>query len=124
MCLECNFVQQCSEKVVVFVAKCKNIEESFPYILIYGIFFVFFRLKCWRACKHILARTMMTNMKGLENNKSTWALCLSIVAIVLCLSFFVLWAFEVMRRIRVDNDSSGVKCKKNSSGTEMCRCYF
>ena len=110
--------------MIVFRYKMKIICKKFPIYFNIWDFFVFFRLKCWRACKHILARTMMTNMKGLENNKSTWALCLSIVAIVLCLSFFVLWAFEVMRRIRVDNDSSGVKCKKNSSGTEMCRCYF
>ena len=43
MRLECDFVQKRSEKVVVFATKCKNIEESFPYILIYGIFFVFLR---------------------------------------------------------------------------------
>ena len=45
--LECDFVQQRSEKVVVFATKCKNIEESFPYILIYGIFFVFLRAEKW-----------------------------------------------------------------------------
>ena len=35
-------------------------------------------------------------MNESENRKSTWALCLSIAAILLCLSVFVLWAFEVM----------------------------
>lgn len=31
-----------------------------------------------------------------QNRKSTWALCLSIAAILLCLLVFALWAFEVM----------------------------
>lgn len=31
-----------------------------------------------------------------QDKKSTWALCLSIIAIVLCLLVFVLWIFEVM----------------------------
>lgn len=35
-------------------------------------------------------------MNESENRKSTWALCLSIAAILLCLSVFILWAFEVM----------------------------
>ena len=34
----------------------------------------------------------MTN----PTKKSTWALCLSIAAILLCLLVFALWAFEVM----------------------------
>ena len=31
-----------------------------------------------------------------QNRKSTWALCLSMAAILLCLLVFALWAFEVM----------------------------
>lgn len=31
-----------------------------------------------------------------QNTQSTWALCLSIAAILLCLLVFALWAFEVM----------------------------
>ena len=38
----------------------------------------------------------MNNMKESENRKSTWARCLSIAAILLCLLVCVLWAFEVM----------------------------
>lgn len=44
-------------------------------------------------------------MKGLENNKSTWALWLSIAAIILCLLVFALWAFEVMPRSVVTAES-------------------
>ena len=44
-------------------------------------------------------------MKGLENIKSTWALCLSIAAILLCLLVFVLWAFDVYPRSVVTAES-------------------
>lgn len=36
------------------------------------------------------------DMNESENRKSTWAICLSIIAILLCLLAFALWAFEVM----------------------------
>lgn len=35
-------------------------------------------------------------MKEPKNKQSTWALCLSISAIILCLLVFTLWAFEVI----------------------------
>ena len=35
-------------------------------------------------------------MKESKNRKSTWALCLSIAAILLCLLVFALWAFEAI----------------------------
>ncbi len=47
----------------------------------------------------------LTNMKESENKKSTWALGISIVAILLCLLIFVLWAFEVMPHSVVTVDS-------------------
>ena len=40
-----------------------------------------------------------------QNRKSTWALCLSIAAILLCLLVFALWAFEVMPHSVVTVDS-------------------
>lgn len=44
-------------------------------------------------------------MKESENNKSTWALGISIVAILLCLLVFVLWAFDVYPRSVVSAES-------------------
>ena len=46
----------------------------------------------------------MTNMNN-QNKKSTWALCLSVAAILLCLIVFALWAFEVMPHSVVTVDS-------------------
>lgn len=43
----------------------------------------------------------MTN----QNKKSTWALCLSIIAIVLCLFVFALWIFDVYPRSVVTAES-------------------
>lgn len=43
----------------------------------------------------------MTN----QNKKSTWALCLSIAAILLCLFVFVLWALEVIPHCVVKPES-------------------
>lgn len=42
-------------------------------------------------------------MNGQEtrNNKSTWALILSIVAILLCLMVFMLWIFEIILHARI-----------------------
>lgn len=40
-----------------------------------------------------------------QNRKSTWALCFSIAAILLCLLVFALWAFEVMPHSVVTVDS-------------------
>ena len=40
---------------------------------------------------------MVLNMKD-QNRKSTWALCLSMAAILLCLLVFALWAFDVYPR--------------------------
>ncbi len=45
------------------------------------------------------------DMKEPENKKSTWAICLSIAAILLCLLVFALWAFEVMPRSVVAAES-------------------
>ena len=44
-------------------------------------------------------------MKELENKKSTLALCLSIVAIILCLLLFALWIFGVYPRSVVTAES-------------------
>ena len=46
----------------------------------------------------------MTNMKD-QNKKSTWALVLSIAAIVLCLLVFTLWVLEVIPHCVVTADS-------------------
>ena len=40
-----------------------------------------------------------------QNRKSTWALCLSISAILLCLLVFALWAIEVIPRSVVSAES-------------------
>jgi len=44
-------------------------------------------------------------MNEQQNKKSTWALCLSIAAILLCLLVFALWALEVMPHSVVTVDS-------------------
>lgn len=40
-----------------------------------------------------------------QNRKSTWALCLSVAAIAMCLLVFALWIFEVMPHSVVTVDS-------------------
>ena len=40
-----------------------------------------------------------------QNKKSTWALCLSIAAILLCLLVFALWTFEMMPHSVITADS-------------------
>ena len=44
-------------------------------------------------------------MKDPKTQKSTWALCLSIVAILLCLLVFTLWAFDVYPRSIISAES-------------------
>ena len=47
----------------------------------------------------------MNNQKSTRNVKSTWALILSIVAILLCLLVFILWIFEAIPHSVISSES-------------------